>query len=194
MDTSGGHTQKLFIPIVLGTARTERNSEQVARFLHTEAAGHDFDTAIVDVKDMVTWGATTIPAWVDDPRTHPWRELVIRADGFIFVIPEYNHGYPGEFKLLLDSAYKEYRRKPAVICGVSDGHFGGARLMDHIKPVLVELQLVPLRAGMNFIKTPELFDAEGTVRDAALEDRARAMLTELLWYARALKEAREKSS
>ena len=92
----------VFIPIVLGTARHERQSEKVASFLFGELKRFsDVESEIIDVKDFLS--RETIPAWVPNSNVAYWRESAGRADGFIFVVPEYNHGYPGEFKILLDN-------------------------------------------------------------------------------------------
>ncbi|HEX9425004.1 MAG TPA: NAD(P)H-dependent oxidoreductase, partial [Pyrinomonadaceae bacterium] len=37
-----------------------------------------------------------------------WRDAIIRADGLVIVSPEYNHGYPGTLKAVLDLLLREY--------------------------------------------------------------------------------------
>src|SRR3990167_9375115 len=101
----------LFIPIVLGTARRERQSEKVASFLFGELKRFDgIESDIIDVKDFMN--AQTVPPWVSNSSIAFWKESMARADGLIIVMPEYNHGYPGELKILLDSLYQEYMYKP----------------------------------------------------------------------------------
>lgn len=39
------------------------------------------------------------------------------TDGFVFVLPVYNHSYPGGFKIMLDHIYHELRDKPVYIIG-----------------------------------------------------------------------------
>lgn len=46
------------------------------------------------------------------------------ADGFVFVSPQYNWGYPAPLKNALDHVYREWRGKPAVIVTYG-GHGGG---------------------------------------------------------------------
>ena len=79
--------EKLFIPIVLGTAREGRQSEKVARFLLEEAKKQpDIETTFVDVKDFL-FGHTARIADCN-PGAKPWQEIADRADGFLFVVPE----------------------------------------------------------------------------------------------------------
>lgn len=155
----------MHIAIVIGTARTGRETLKAARavqrVVHTI---EEVTTELVDVADHVK-AAVTVPPWgeggVDDQPT-AWKEIVTKSDALILCIPEYNHGYPGELKLLLDSLWDTYAGKPVGLVGVSSGTLGGARVVDHIKPVLIELQLRPLREAVYVNKVSESVADTGT--------------------------------
>lgn len=68
----------------------------------------------------------------------------MRADAFVLMAPEYNHGYPGLLKHVLDTNLKEYIHKAVGVCGVSAGNFGGTRVIENLLPVLRELGLVTI--------------------------------------------------
>ena len=185
-----GKMEKLFIPLVLGTAREGRESEKVARFVFRELEKNtNIETVFVDVRDHVV-SCVTLPPWgsngVDEKPTE-WKKIAARANAFIFVLPEYNHGYPGEWKLLLDSLYDEYAKKPVGLCGVSSGVFGGARMIDLVKPTLVEVKMVPLRTALYFGNIKNAFDETGEPMDKQVYTRMRVFFDDLLWYAEALK-------
>lgn len=188
---------KLFIPVVLGTAREGRASEVPARFVFEELKKQEgVETEFVDVRDHVT-SPVTIPPWGvggANEKATPWKEIATRADAFILVMPEYNHGYPGELKQLLDSLYKEYEKKPVAICGVSAGGLGGARVVEHIKQVLVEFKMVPMKNSLYFSNIKNLFDEKDVITDESYKERAKQMFTDLIWYAKALKEKRMSSA
>jgi len=183
---------KLFIPVVLGTAREGRQSIKVAKFVHTELlARKSVETELIDVIDYSF--PRTVPSWEKHDTAKRWRDVVSRADGFIIVTPEYNRGYPGELKQLLDSAYEEYEKKPVALVGVSDGRFGGSATIAHITPVLVELGLVVLRGAVRVSHVDELFDEKDVLKEPELYQKSLAKLFDsLMWYTRALKEARDK--
>lgn len=150
---------KPLITLILGTAREGRQSEHVAVFLlEALKKDHRFDTEFVDVKDYLI--SATIASWTESPAAQLWRDRVKKSDAFIIVSPEYNHGYPGELKLLLDRAYKEYAGKPVLMCGVSDGPFGGARMIEHIMPVLRQIGMLPIVPTLYFPHVDELFKKE----------------------------------
>lgn len=130
---------KPYIPVVLGTAREGRYSESVAKFVHSIAETGEIETELVDVKDFET--THTIPTWEESDKTKKWRAIAARASGFVFIIPEYNRSFPGEFKILLDMAYKEYEGKAVGVVGVSSGKIGGARMIEHLMQVFTYLQM-----------------------------------------------------
>lgn len=187
--------EKLFIPTVLGTARDGRKSERVAHGIVKHlSARNDVETELVDVREHA-YTATT-PPWGTggaDEKPTPWKAIAERAAGFIFVVPEYNRGYPGELKLLLDSLHNTYDKKPAIVCGVSAGIFGGRALVEHMRPILLELKLVPIRGGIYVGKAKEAFDEDGNANDPEFTKRADQKIDELLWFARILKEGRERT-
>jgi NAD(P)H-dependent FMN reductase len=182
------------IPLDLGDALTNRQSEHAARYVHTKLSERDgVEAPFVDVRDH-PYQATTPPwgAGGADEQPTEWKQIAERADAFVFVIPEYNHGYAGEFKQLLDSVYEDYFKKPAALCGVSAGGFGGTRVVDHIKPVLVELGMTPVGSAMYFSRIKRAFDDDGNPTDPeGLEKPLAKMIDELLFYTKALKQNRE---
>ena len=119
-------------------------------------------------------------------------ETASRADAFVLVAPEYNHGYPGMLKHLLDTNLKEYIHKPVGLCGVSAGPWGGTRVIENLLPVMRELGLVTIFWDGNFSHVRKLFDPDGRILDApAHERRMDKFLNELVWMARVLRHGRD---
>lgn len=181
---------KLYIPIILGTARQGRQSEKAARFVLGEIQKiKEVETELIDVRDFIISVTNNSE---ESEIAKKLAEKIIRADGFIIVSPEYNHSYPGELKLMLDMLYEEYARKPVAICGVSSGGLGGARMVEQLRLVAIELHMVPVREAVYFSSVKNLFDEKGIIQDQSYEAKVKKMADELLWYASALKEARSK--
>jgi NAD(P)H-dependent FMN reductase len=181
---------KLFIPALLGTNRKERRSAHVAQWLVREMSKRpDIETKLFDVQDF------SLPQ--DDYGTQikdsfpEWRDDVIRADGLVLITPEYNHGYPGALKSVLDLLLKEYIHKAVGLVGVSAGPWGGTRVVESLVPVVRELGLAVTFADLNFPTVQKKFDDEGNLLDTAYEKRAGDFLDELVWMSRALKWGRE---
>src|SRR5687767_4177659 len=116
-----------------------------------------------------------------------WRDAIMRADGLVIVSPEYNHGYPGSLKAVLDLLLKEYIHKAVGLVGVSAGPWGGTRVIEAMVPMVRELGLAVTFTDLHFPSVQKAFDAEGRLLDSASEKRAADFLDELVWMARALK-------
>ena len=178
----------LFVPVILGTPRRGRMSEHAARLMWARVGERPgVETALVDV--------ATLPIPVDDAgegaKDPEFAELVNRADALVIVSPEYNHGYPGLLKHVLDTNLKEYIHKAAGIVGVSAGIFGGARAIQNLIPVLRELGLVTIFWDVNFTTVGSRFDEEGNLLVKSLLPRIEMFLDELLWMAETLRHGRE---
>lgn len=181
--------QNLFIPILLGSAREGRQSEKAAKYVFEEAKLYGkFDTEFLDVRDFVDVGKTQ---GLPEEKAKIWGDTMKRSDGLIIVSPEYNHGYPGELKLMFDQLYAEYNRKPVGVCGVSRGGLGGARMVEVLRLSLIELQMVPIRNAVYFSNIMTLFDENGFILDKSYHERLKTFFDELVWYANALKAGRE---
>ena len=178
----------LFVPVILGTPRQGRMSEHAARLMHSRIAERpDIETELIDVRSL------SIP--VDDAgealKDHELSETMNRADALVIVSPEYNHGYPGLLKHVLDTNLKEYIHKAAGIVGVSAGVFGGARAIQNLIPVLRELGLVTIFWDVNFTTVGSRFDEDGNLLDDSILPRLDMFLDELLWMAETLRYGRE---
>src|SRR5262249_7192910 len=116
---------------------------------------------------------------------------VERADALVIVAPEYNHGYCGLLKHVLDSCLKEYIHKAVGIVGVSAGPFGGTRVIQNLLPVMRELGLVTIFWDVNFSSVQNVFDHDGKLLDSAYIRRIDKFLKELIWMAKTLRYGRE---
>jgi NAD(P)H-dependent FMN reductase len=116
-----------------------------------------------------------------------WRDAIIKADGLVIVAPEYNHGYPGVLKSVLDLLLKEYIHKAVAFVGVSAGLWGGTRVIEAMVPMVRELGLAVTFSDLNFPRVERVFDEQGKLLDPAFEQRASDFLDELIWMSRVLK-------
>jgi len=181
-------TRPLFIPLILGTTRKGRASENVARFVFGELQKHEgVETAFIDLRDLKFTTEDAGEA-IKDPK---FSSTIEQADGLVLVVPEYNHGYPGLLKHALDTNLKEYIHKAVGICGVSAGGFGGTRMVQNLLPVLRELGLVTIFWDGNFSGAHKLFDENGTLLDTAYVKRIDQFLKELIWMSKVLRYGRE---
>jgi NAD(P)H-dependent FMN reductase len=163
-------------------------SAQVAELLCAELEKRPgVSTELIDV--------ARLPISVDDAgeqaKDAAFAEKLNRSDALVIVAPEYNHGYPGLLKHVLDTNLKEYVHKAAGLVGVSAGVFGGARVIQNLIPVMRELGLVTVFWDVNFTTVQTRFDDAGKLVDESFLPRIEKFLDELLWMATTLRYGRE---
>jgi len=181
---------KLLLPVLLGTNRKKRNSVHPAKWLVGEMEKRsEIETRLFDAGDFALphddYGEGIKGLFPE------WRDTIIKADGLVVVSPEYNHGYPGSLKAVLDLLLKEYIHKAVAFVGVSAGPWGGTRVIEVMVPMVRELGLAVTFTDLNFPFVQKTFDAEGKLLDQAFEKRAKDFLDELVWMSRTLKWGRE---
>lgn len=168
------------IPIILGTARKGRQSEKVAKFILSETRNAGHETGILDARDY------RVSATDNSKKSLIAKKLaakISKADALIIVSPEYNHGYPGELKMMLDLIYEEYSGKPLGIVGVSSGPFGGARMVEQLRLVAIGLNMHNIREALYFGGVQNIFDDTGEIREKqAWQRRAKKFMDEIAAY------------
>ncbi|HST51446.1 MAG TPA: NAD(P)H-dependent oxidoreductase [Pyrinomonadaceae bacterium] len=181
-------TRPLFIPVILGTARQGRMSENVARFVFDEIGKRrGVESELIDIRELdFPTGDEGLAI-----KNAKFSEASMRADAFVLVVPEYNHGYPGLLKHALDTNLGEYIHKAVGICGVSAGPFGGTRVVENLLPVMRELGLVTIFWDGNFSSVQNTFDALGELKETAYVRRLDKFFKELIWMAKVLRHGRE---
>ncbi|MEX0933650.1 MAG: NAD(P)H-dependent oxidoreductase [Candidatus Paceibacterota bacterium] len=181
-----------FIPLILGTNREGRQSECVARVIRKICeADSRVETKLFDVRDFdlprSNYGQSIKESFPE------YRDAIERCDGLIIVTPEYNHGYPGVLKSVLDLLLPEYKHKAVGLVGVSAGAWGGVRVLESLTVVVRELGLIVSSKDLNFPKVGDMFDEGGELNGElkeAVHERCEGFLEELIWLADALRAKR----
>ncbi|MFJ9058776.1 NAD(P)H-dependent oxidoreductase [Streptomyces sp. NBC_00111] len=171
----------LKVAVILGSNREGRFGPVVAAWFLGRAAGHpDIQAELIDV-------AETEPPATDAAAA---TAKLARADAFVVLTPEYNHSYPAPLKNLIDRHFAEWQAKPVAFVSYG-GISGGLRAVEHLRQVFAELHAVSVRDTVSFHQAGALFDDRGVLRDPAQADgAAKRMLDQLVWWGRALREAR----
>lgn len=192
-------TTKPKIGIIISTTRDARFADKPAQWIFDIAkARGDADYEIVDLRDypLPFFEEAKSPAFV--PPTNDvakrWGDKIDSLDGFIFVTAEYNHSFSGVLKNALDYAYPQFNRKPAAF--VAYGGVGGARAVEQLRLVLIELKAAPLRNAVHIgmVEFGGMLMHGKTFDDFPhLAESATPMLDDLIWWTNALKDARQEA-
>lgn len=177
---------EVFLPVILGTARPGRESEAVARHVVDVIHRRGLVSQLVDVADYPLMSTGAAPT----SSLRQYGEIMDAADGLVIVAPEYNHGYPGELKLLLDSQHQAYARKPVGFVSVSGGLIGGARMVEQLRLVSAALRMVPVAPAVHVSEVGKALDDQSGFSSSTLQAVLDDMLDEVEWFARALASSR----
>lgn len=181
------------ILVIVGTTRQGRSGRKVADWYMTQVAeaGVDADFELLDVAEL------NLPLFNEpvSPMMHQYTDLqnslaekVGTADGFVFVTAEYNHSIPASLKNFLDYLNAEWHHKVAAFVGY--GAIGGVRSIEHLIQVLAELRVASIKDNVMVNAIWEALDENGVPKPGYTHGNVKAQLTELLWWANALKAAR----
>ncbi|GIW61755.1 MAG: FMN reductase [Patescibacteria group bacterium] len=188
------------IKVIVGSTREGRFSDKAAAWIAEEIKKQEGVTVeVLDLRDydMPFFNEPMSPSFKQEPYKNEavsrFTKKIEEGDAFVIVTPEYNHGTSAVLKNALDWVYQEWNNKPVAF--VSYGTVGGARAVEQLRLNVIELQMAPIRNAVHIpgeqyyqvlfgkMDMKELF--------AAQKDKAEAMIIQLLWWARALKNARE---
>jgi NAD(P)H-dependent FMN reductase len=182
--------------IIISTTRQGRFGDRVAQWVHGIAAARaDLSFEIVDLRDYPLPffdGASPRVAPITAPEAVSWIKKMAELDGYIFVTAEYNRSISAVLKNALDHIYYEPAKKPAAFVGY--GAVGGARAVEHLRLMAIELDMVALKNGVHIGREPlASMLQEGKSFDdfPYLAPMATKMIDEFAWFAKTLKSGRD---
>jgi NAD(P)H-dependent FMN reductase len=185
------------IGVIVGSVREGRFADHPAHWIMNLARGHGaLEVELIDLRDyaLPIFSEALAPAWGPsvEPAALRWQKKVAEMDGYIFVTAEYNRGPSASLKNALDYAYNEWNNKPVAF--VAYGAVGGARAVEQLRLSAIELQMAPIRTGVH-ITWPvytEVTNGKNLSDFEFLNDDAGELLDQLVWWANALLEARNR--
>ena len=174
------------VAVVYGSTRPGRFCETVVKWaVGRLAASAKFEIDVVDPANPT--------AGVGADGAASLQERLGKADAFLVVTPEYNHGYPAPLKALIDASGAEWHAKPVAFVSYG-GVSGGLRAVEQLRLVFAELHAVTIRDSVSFAGAWEQFDESGSLRSPERAQRTmETVLARLNWWAVALRSARSAS-
>ncbi|TCM39599.1 NADPH-dependent FMN reductase [Kribbella sp. VKM Ac-2568] len=183
---------KLRLAVIIGSTRNGRFGPTVAGWFAQQAAKR----AAFDV-DLVDLAVANLPSTMTDTDEPTPAEVAVlaprlaAADAFAVVTPEYNSSFPAPLKTALDWYYEEWHAKPVAIVAYGR-ESGGLYAAAQLRQVFTELQAVAIRNTVSLPCYWEQFAADGSWprSGSGYEAAAKNTLDQLVWWARALRNAR----
>ncbi|PWF25361.1 NADPH-dependent FMN reductase [Corticimicrobacter populi] len=154
------------IAVIVGSLRKDSFNKKLAHAV-AKLAPPEFTFEQVEIGNLPLYNQD------DDAQTSDvvlrFKEKIQAADGLLFVTPEYNRSIPGVLKNALDQGSRPYGKnvwagKPGGVIGISIGAIGTALAQQHLRNVLVFLDVPTLAQPEIFLQAKEgFFEADGSI-------------------------------
>lgn len=189
----------LKIAVIVGSTRSSRSGLHVAQWFQQQVkqvGGAQFDLIDLKKEDLPFLDEPGLPSMGDYQleSTKNWAKKIDGYDGYVFVTPEYNHGYAATLKNAIDTLYAEWQKKPVAFVGY--GVLGGARAIEQLVPVVSQIGMVPLPyVAINIVEAYAAIDEYGKIDPTRIKgSKPERLVGELVWWANTLKSAREQEA
>lgn len=156
------------VAVVIGSTRPTRICPGIARWTQTTLQEKSslryqlVDLAEIDLPLLDEPLKAALRQYVH-PHTKSWSELVESFAGFVFVLPQYNWGYPAPLKNALDYLYFEWHGKPVTT--VTYGTRGGGKAADQMRQLFDGLHMRPLEDRVEVVITDDQVDSQWQLKD-----------------------------
>jgi NAD(P)H-dependent FMN reductase len=173
------------LSIIIASTRPGRAGLPIATWFAERARAHGgFDVSLVDLAavDLPMYDEPDHPRLrrYRNPHTRDWSATVDAADAFVFVTPEYNHGYPASVKNAIDYLHEEWTGKAVGFVSYG-GVAAGTRAVEQLKQVTNAVRMHPVEGAVNIPFHTQFFDQDGCLRpNEIMEQAAIAMLDQLV--------------
>lgn len=187
------------IKVIVGSTRNGRFGIQPATWimeLSKEYPDATFELVDLAEVNLPMFDDATPPSMVTDNNydkesTRLWAKTIGEADGFVFVTAEYNYGVPAALKNALDTVSNEWNFKPVAYVSYGTAA-GGSRAVEHLRGSAGWLRQYDIREQVILSNYWAQLDDKGqfTPNEHQVHG-AQAMLKSLIFWANAMKPARE---
>lgn len=182
---------QLKIAVIVGSTRIGRFADHPAKWI-ADIAGErpELDVEVLDLRDYsLPFFGEARATDAENETAERWKKKLREFDGYIFTAAEYNHAPTAVLKNAIDLG--EFIQKPVAFVGY--GGVGGARSVEHLRLIFVEMGAASVRTGVHIA----LGEYLGVLKEgkslsdyAHLSEAAKNQLDQLIWWGNALKAAR----
>ncbi|SRR6266481_124320 len=168
-------SRKYKVAVLVGSLRKGSLNRMMANAA-AKLAPPSLELGIVEIGNLPLYnqdldGANAPSAWLS------FRDVLKRADAFLFVTPEYNRSVPGCLKNAIDVGSRPYGQssfgagKPGAVISVSPGAIGAFGANHHLRQSLVFLDVAPLQQPEAYIGgAAKFFDDAGNLTNAGTKE------------------------
>jgi len=163
--------------IISGTNRLDSNTIKVAKQYQHLLTENDISSKLLSLVGLNVLERNQEFEKIEN-------ELLIPAQKFIFISPEYNGSFPGVLKAMFDISdiKNDWSGKKALLTGVSTGRAGNLRGMEDLTGILHFMRVVVHPNKLPISIVDKLFNGSNLIDDKATLMAIRAQLKEFIFF------------
>ena len=173
------------IQIIVGSVRKGRTAIKIAHWIERNLTSHKLSTVELEIVDLKEWDLpifsgenAPVMGIYDQPKQQAWADKIAQGDAFIFISPEYNHGYSPALKNSIDYLSKEWKGKPAAY--ISYGTTNGSRSVDQIRLVGTSVGLIDSNAVLEIRDIFNRSESDEFISNEAEDQALETILNKLI--------------
>ncbi len=176
------------IVLISGSNRPGNNTRHVACALEALLRKAGQEVFLIDLEELPL-ELFSPSAYHQKPASFaPLQEAVLKADGILTVVPEYNGSFPGVLKYFIDMLpFPDcFAGTPAAFVGLAAGRWGGLRAVEQLE-MIFHYRKAHLHGGRVFLPCiSEVLDDDGTIADPDSHRRLDELVTGFVDFCRRL--------
>ncbi len=172
------------ITIISGTNRPDNNTQRISRICQRMLKDRGVDAPILSMEQLPEdFLRNEMYGDRSEAMDQLLKDLIVPADKYLFVVPEYNGSFSGVLKVFLDSIDpRTFHHKKASLVGVSAGFNGNVRGLDHLTSILHYLKMAVLPINTNLPNIYEKIGEGDELNDAARQKELEEQLDRFLEF------------
>lgn len=149
--------------IISSTNREPSNTLKLVNYYHRQLSAKGYESEILSLTELPDDFTGTDLYGKRSMAFQSIQDRITATSKFMFIIPEYNGGFPGILKTFIDACKfpESFYGKKVALVGLSSGKYGNVRGIEHFTGIChyINMHVMPMRLHIPAIDKE--FDAQG---------------------------------
>jgi NAD(P)H-dependent FMN reductase len=172
------------IKIISSTDRPNSWALKISNYVSELYKSKGVDADVVSLEDFPLVDVIGGKYGKDIPSVEEFRKPILEADGIVFVIPEYNGGFPGILKVFIDYLPfpEAFEKMPMSFIGEAAGVFGALRPVEQFQMVANYRNALQFPERVFIPRVSKEFDPESGLKDDFKQNLLESQITNFIEF------------
>jgi NAD(P)H-dependent FMN reductase len=155
------------LKIISGTDRPKSWALKLSKYISNIYTQKNIDAEVISLEDFPLADVVGGKYGKEIPSIKKFRDPILNADALIFVIPEYNGGFPGILKMFIDYLPfpGAFEKMPMAFIGEASGAFGALRSVEQFQMIANYRNALQFPERVFIPRVSKEFDPETGLKD-----------------------------